>query len=209
MLLRDPSFVSRVFCSGLCLLRAWPPRPFRRKGFLKRRGRVPVPSGALVLLLVCLAPLAHESADFARVEVAELLESSVGLGEKDVEIVLRKVSFDAEVAGEAKPRQARYLTGLLRDMGADPVPAVSRGMEVRAAGGQTVNLYLEDAVAERSGRELKPGDRARWYGYHVYRSLKHGPGILVSGFEKRSLFDEWKERLGRWYDGLRSAPRSK
>lgn len=207
MFLRGPSSVSRILLPSLHALRAWSAgllRPFRRRGFLKRRTRAPVLPGAFVLLFVCFAPLAHETADFAPVEMAELLEPSVGLGEKDVEIVLRKIRFDAEVAGNTKPRQTRYLTGLLRDMGANPVPAVSQGMDVRAATGQTFNVYLEDSVAERAGLELQTGDKARWYGYHIYRSLKHGPGILVSGFEKRSRFDEWKERLGRWYDGLRA-----
>jgi hypothetical protein len=39
------------------------------------------------------------------------------------------------------------------------------------------------------------------FGYHVYDSKKHGPGILVSGFEAYSRFEAWKERLSRWLDG--------
>lgn len=153
---------------------------------------------ALLAALLAAAPSrAGEPAEFTPVSI-EQLEPSVALGEKDVEIVLRKVSLDAEVAALPAPRRAQYLTGVLRDMGANPAPSVSHGMVIRSPTGKTLNVYLEDSVAERAGKELKAGDKITLYGYHVYNAQKHGPGILVSGFEAHSLMGEWKKRLGKW-----------
>lgn len=168
------------------------------------RHRAALCCAALAALFAAPSSCHEEPAEFSPVSIEQLQEPSVALGEKDVEIVLRKVALDAEVAAAPRPRRAQYLTTVLRDMGANPVPQVSRGMAVLSSSGKTLDVYLEDSVAERAGKELHPGETVRLYGYHVYNSPKHGPGILVSGFEKRSRFDEWKERLGRWYDGLRA-----
>lgn len=152
----------------------------------------------LAVLLVAATSRAEEPAEFTPVSIEQLQEPSVALGEKDVEIVLRKIRLDAEVAALPAPRRAQYLTGVLRDMGANPAPSVSHGMEIRSPAGKRLNVYLEDSVAERAGKELKVGDKITLYGYHVYNAQKRGPGILVSGFEAHSLIGDWKKRLGKW-----------
>ena len=171
------------------------------------RYRAALCCAALAALPVAAPSWGGELAEFTPVSIEQLQAPSVALGEKDVEIVLRKVALDAAVAAAPRPRRAQYLTTVLRDMGANPVPQVSQVMAVLSSSGKALDVYLEDSVAERAGKELHLGDRVRLYGYHVYNSPKHGPGVLVSGFETRSRFDELKERLSRWYDGLRSAPR--
>jgi hypothetical protein len=152
---------------------------------------------ALAFFLAPAPSWAGEPTEFTPVSVEQLLEPSVPLGRKDVEIVLRKIRLDAKVAALPAPRRAHYLTGVLRDMGADPVPQVSHGMDIASPAGKTLNVYLEDSAAERAKQELRPGQSITLYGYHVYSS-RHGPGILASGFEPHSRLGEWQERLGKW-----------
>lgn len=152
---------------------------------------------ALALLMAVGPSAAEESGEFTRLSI-EQLTPSVSLGDQDVEIVLRKIKLDAEVAAPPAPRRARYLTGVLSDMGANSVPSVSQGIDIKSPTGKTLNVYLEDAVAGRAAKELQAGDKAVFYGYYVYNSVKHGPGILVSGFEAHSLTGQWRERLAAW-----------
>lgn len=167
------------------------------------RHRAVLCCAALAALLVAASSWGGEPAEFIPVSIEQLQAPSVALGEKDVEIVLRKVTLDAKVAAAPRPRRAQYLTNVLRDMGANPVPGVSRGMDIRSLSGKTLNVYLEDSVAERAQKELEVGDAVRLYGYHVYNSPRHGPGVLIGGFEARSRFDEWKARLSQWLKNFR------
>lgn len=160
------------------------------------RHRAALFCAALAALLVAAPSWGGEPAEFIPVSIEQLQEPSVALGEKDVEIVLRKVSLDAEVAALPAPRRAQYLTGVLRDLGANPVPQVSQGMAIRSESGKALNVYLEDTVAERAAKELQRGDKVTLYGYHVYNSRKHGPGILVSGFRAHSPALAWLAKAG-------------
>lgn len=160
------------------------------------RHRAVLCCAALAALFAAPSSGHGEPTEFSPVSVEQLLEPSVALGEKDVEIALRKISLEAEVASLPAPRRAQYLTGVLGDLGAHPVPQVSQSMAIRSESGKTLNVYLEDAVAERAGRELRAGDRVTLYGYHVYHSQKHGPGILVSGFRAHSPALAWLAKAG-------------
>lgn len=163
---------------------------------LKRRGSALLAAG--MFLFVSLQPMAGEAPDFAPADLDGLIKHSTLPREGTVEIVLQKISLDAEIVSPPAARRTQYLLDTLRNLGAEPVPAVSHGMEIKSAQGKTLNVYVEDTVAEKAKQELAPGRQVTLYGYHVYDSKKHGPGILVSGFEAHSRIDEWKERLGQW-----------
>jgi len=158
--------------------------------------------------------MAEETPDFAPAELDVLIEHSRLPREGSVEMVFKKIRLDAEIVHPPAPRRTQYLMDTLRNLGGDGMPQVTHGMDIASASGKTFNVYVEDGVAARAKAELKPGDRATLYGYHVYDSSRHGPGILVGGYEHHSRLREWYEGhprlkewgagLGRWLDQARA-----
>ncbi len=167
------------------------------------------PTGLLLALLwlPCAFAETAEAPTFAQVNLDQLIEAADQLLGSQANVLLKLpphlVRFEATVAQSPKPRKAQYLLDSLEVMGVKPLPEVTDGMDVLSPNNKPLDVYLEKTVAERAGRELEAGDKVTLYGYHVYDSQKHGPGILVSGFETHSRFDEWKERLVKWLDEIR------
>jgi hypothetical protein len=181
-----------------------------RRGFLKWRVL------AAGLVLGCAFRVAAgETPDFAPAELDVLIENARLPREGSVEMVFKKIRFDAALVHPPAPRRTQYLMATLRGVGgAADMPEVTQGMDIASASGKTLNVYVEDGAAARAKTELKPGQRATFYGYHIYDSPKHGPGILVSGHESPSRLGEWYEAhprlkewgagLGRWLDRARA-----
>jgi len=137
---------------------------------------------------------------FAQADLDRMLENSQPVQGAAVQMLSppRLIQFEAAIANPPKPRKTHYLLEVLGVLGVNPVPEVTQGMDVLSLKSKPLNVYMEKMVAERAGKALKAGDKVTLFGYHVYNSQKHGPGILISGFEAHSRFDEWKEKLVQW-----------
>lgn len=162
-------------------------------------------SGLIGILLAMLwlpgavAQTGAESA-FAQADLDRMIENSEPVQGAAVQMLSppRPIRFEAAVANPPKPRKTHYLLEVLEVMGVNPVPEVSQGMDVLSPENKPLNVYMEKTVAEHADKALKGGDKVTLFGYHVYNSQKHGPGILISGFEPHSRFDEWTEKLVHW-----------
>ncbi len=159
--------------------------------------------GALLAMFWLSGAVAETSAEpaFAQADLDRMIETPASLVEgTDVQLLSppRLIQFEAAIANPPKPRKTHYLLEALGMLGVNPVPEVTQGMDVLSLKSKPLNVYMEKTVAERAGKALKAGDKVTLFGYHVYNSQKHGPGILISGFEAHSRFDEWKEKLVQW-----------
>ncbi len=157
---------------------------------------------ALLAMLWLPGAVAQTGAEpaFAQADLDRMLENSEPVQGAAVQMLSppRLIQFEAAVASPPQPRKTHYLLEVLGVMGVNPVPEVTQGMDVLSLKNKPLNVYMEKTVAERADKELKGGDKVTLFGYHVYNSKKHGPGILVSGFEVHSLIDDWKEKLVQW-----------
>lgn len=158
--------------------------------------------GALLAVLWLPGAVAQTGTEpaFAQADLDRMIENSEPVQGASVQMQSppRPIQFEAAIANPPKPRKTHYLLEVLGVMGVNPVPEVTQGMDVLSLKSKPLNIYMEKTVAERADKALKGGDKVTLFGYHVYNSQKHGPGILVSGFEAHSRFDEWKEKLVQW-----------
>lgn len=158
--------------------------------------------GALLAMFWLSGAVAQTGAEpaFAQADLDRMIENSEPVQGASVQMVSppRPIQFEAAIANPPKPRKTHYLLEVLGVMGVNPVPEVTQGMDVLSLKNKPLNIYMEKTVAERAAKALKGGGKVTLFGYHVYNSKKHGPGILVSGFEAHSLIDVWQEQLGKW-----------
>jgi hypothetical protein len=157
---------------------------------------------AAISFAVCPPLKADDAVPFQAVELDALIERTAPAqsGSGDLLILLNKVRLEAEIVSLPAEKRSQYLLDTLRNFGVTPLPGVTRGMDIKSAAGKTLNVYMEDKAAEKAARELKPGQKITAYGYHIYSSRKHGPGILISGFKPHSRIAEWKKKLVQWLD---------
>lgn len=143
-----------------------------------------------------------EEVVFVAADLDQMLESAASVGSAvQMQAPPQPVQFEAEVIHAVKERKTHYLLEVLAMMGVQPLPEVTQGLDVVSLRKRPLNLYVEKNTAELIGKELQAGDKVTLFGYHVYNSKKHGPGILVSGFEVPSRIDFWQGRLSRWLAG--------
>jgi hypothetical protein len=125
-----------------------------------------------------------EPPPFDEANLDQMIEdSSFGAGKVQI-FPARKIRFEASIAVPPQPRKTHYLLEALQLMGVNPLPEVTQGMDIVSANERPLNVYMEKTAAERAGRELIAGDKVVLFGYHVYDSKKHGPGILVADFKR-------------------------
>lgn len=161
----------------------------------------------VLLAAFCLSAgvLAQTAAEpeFVPSDLDRLIEDSKPVRGVAVQMLTppKQVQFEASIAALPETRKTHYLLEVLGVMGVKPLPEVTQGIDVVSPQKRPLNLYVEKTAAERIGRELQAGDKVTLFGYHVYDSKKHGPGILVSGFEVPSRIGLWQGRLSRWLVG--------
>lgn len=161
-------------------------------------------AGPICLLLAQLwlssaSATTAEAVVFAAVDLDQLLESAAAVASAvQMQAPPRPVQFEAEVVHAAKERKTHYLLEVLEMMGVQPLPDVKQGMDVLSPQKTPLNVYLEKAAAEQAAQTLKPGDKVTLFGYHVFDSKRHGPGILISGFKAHSFIDAWRKKLNAW-----------
>jgi hypothetical protein len=156
--------------------------------------------GVLLAMLWLPGAVAQTGAEpaFAQADLDRMIENSDPAAKVQLLTPPRQVHFEAVIGRLPKPRKTQYLLDSLEVMGVNPLPEVTQGMDVLSLKNKPLNVYMEKTVAESASKELQTGDRVTLFGYHVFDSQKHGPGILVSGFEAHSLIDVWQEQLGKW-----------
>lgn len=152
----------------------------------------------LIVLWVGVAPggALAEGPAFEPTDLDRLIEQSAPTQGQAEIFRPRAIRIEAEVVEPPGPRKSAYLLESLSLWGVDPLPEVHDGLRVRSTGGESTWLYLEAKAAEHAKNDLRTGETATFFGYHVYNT-KYGPGILVSDFEVHevSLVDRIKTLL--------------
>jgi hypothetical protein len=162
----------------------------------------------LHLVFIPLMPLqAAEDEGFEAVDLDRWIEDSTPVVKGLPVINPRKIVFRARLAAAPKPGKSEYLLRTLQGLGVDPLPSVHHQFSVTSPGGKRLRMYVEDGVASRM-IDLKSDSWLTLYGYHIYASAQ-GPAILLSDFERLSVWGGWLESAKVWYRGAAQAFREK
>ncbi|MBZ8141657.1 hypothetical protein CLD22_17340 [Rubrivivax gelatinosus] len=111
------------------------------------------------------------------------LETFVPPARTPQRIILRPsgVQFDAELAALPRPQKAEYLQQALQLMHVSEPPRVQQAVLLRYGRGETLVAYIDEAAAQRLAREVKVGEKRRFYAFHVY-NYSRGPALVVTSF---------------------------
>lgn len=114
----------------------------------------------------------------------------------------RRVCAKAMIKTLPKPGKTQYLLDTLALQGVHPLPKVRHKMLILTPKGRQLMAYVEEAVAERMLRELKPGSGLTFTATYLWNS-KHGPGLLITGFEREESLSWHQVRAWavRWFGG--------
>lgn len=91
------------------------------------------------------------------------------------------VRFRATLAALPAPQKADYLMSALSMMKVSNPPKVSQRIGLDYGGEKALAAYIDDDVAARLGREVRPGQARTFYAFHVYNHSR-GPALLVTSF---------------------------
>ena len=99
----------------------------------------------------------------------------------------QKLRFTAALARQPQPCDASFLKRAIVMVGVsqnvlDSVP-ISKCIQIRSAGGRTVTMYIQDAVADFLSKEVAAGGRVVVYVDFVFVG-QDGPGFLVNEFQR-------------------------
>lgn len=140
----------------------------------------------LAVLLMTGATFVQAEPEFASRDLDVMIDQAAPVHPGTVELLpMHRVQVIATVAALPAPRKTFYLMKALGMWGVTALPEVSNGIDIESPQGRRLNVYIEDNVARQATESLTVGERVTLYGYHVYDS-KHGPGILVSGFDRHT-----------------------
>jgi hypothetical protein len=123
--------------------------------------------------------------EFQPVEFDEFIQQEVDSSERmDGRRILKMaepVSFVARMKRFPEAKQMSYIYTALEMAEVSPLPDVGHQMFVESKQGRIISVYVERQVALRLASDLKEGEAAEFFGYHVYSYAK-GPALLVVDF---------------------------
>lgn len=91
------------------------------------------------------------------------------------------IKFRATLAALPVPQKADYLLGALGMMKISNPPKVSQRIGLDYGSDKPLSAYIEEGIASRLSKEVKPGQARTFYAYHVY-NYSRGPALLVTAF---------------------------
>jgi hypothetical protein len=143
---------------------------------------------AMASLLVALGACPAQAFDYDSYHSADLdalasRRPPLGLG---VDIVpARSVRLDVTLASQPASCRSRILKWAMRTSGIarDAVAStdVTQCIKVKSARGRPYVIFIQDALADSLGKEVKPGGKLTLYASLVY-AAQRGPGLVVNAF---------------------------
>ncbi|KAB2921537.1 MAG: hypothetical protein F9K30_14205 [Dechloromonas sp.] len=137
----------------------------------------PMPAG-----IEATAQTLDPSASYKEINLKELVaRSRTELPGQRVIFAPMPIRFRATLAALPVAQKADYLLTALSMMKVSNPPRVSQRIGLDYGGDKVLSAYIEEDVARRLAREIKPGQMRTFYAYHVY-NYSRGPALLVTSF---------------------------
>lgn len=125
------------------------------------------------------AQSAQPAAAYKEVDLAELVKKV----RSPQRIILNPypVSFTATLAALPRAQKSDYLNQAMAMMQMSQPPRVSKAILLGHGSDGRLPAYIEDAAAARLAKEVRAGEKRKFYAFHVYNYSK-GPALVVVSF---------------------------
>lgn len=124
------------------------------------------------------------SASYKDVQLKELVDKSkTDIPGQRIIFAPSPVKFQARLAAMPAPQKSEYLMMALSMMKVSSPPKVSQRIGIDYGGDKALAAYIDDALAERLGKQAKLGQSLTFYAFHVYNNNR-GPALLVTSFSE-------------------------
>lgn len=109
-------------------------------------------------------------------EIKEAYQGTINI------IVPKNVIFDGRLKSMPQQRHLEYVYVALDMMQVKPLPDIQHQMFIEADDGQVIAVYADSRIIAEIESQLKPEQRVRWFGYHIY-NFSRGPALVIENFD--------------------------
>lgn len=147
---------------------------------------------AFILITICQCVLAFDFSAYPLKNVDDIIRQERAADGKEGQPGIKimspppKLSFDGRLESLPAPCNTGFMHQVMKMLGFRPeqLPPIHTCLRVRSAKGEILTVFIQDAVSEYIGKEVKLGEELRLYAMYLYFSKQTQlPMFLVNEFQ--------------------------